>query len=278
MAVMAMLALVVLGLFSYQRLKVDQFPDVDVSGRRRTDRVPGRLARRSSRARSPRKVEEAVNIDRRHQRAELALLRGQLGRHHPVQPRHRRPPRRRRRAREAQRGAADAARRGQGTARAALRSGVAPDLHAGAELARRQPRPAAADHLRRPGGQEAARERARRRLGHAGRARCRREVNIYLRPAAMEAFGVTVDQVVGALRTENRRAAGRHDAHARRPSAWCRSRARVERPEELSVIDGRAPRQPAGPAVAGGRRGRRAAGDRQPHASTTASARWRSTY
>ena len=29
MAVMVMLAFVVLGLFSYQRLKVDQFPDVD---------------------------------------------------------------------------------------------------------------------------------------------------------------------------------------------------------------------------------------------------------
>ena len=29
MAVMVMLAFVVLGLFSYQRLKVDQFPDID---------------------------------------------------------------------------------------------------------------------------------------------------------------------------------------------------------------------------------------------------------
>jgi HAE1 family hydrophobic/amphiphilic exporter-1 len=45
MAVMVMLAFVVLGLFSYQRLKVDQFPNIDFPHRGGADGLPRRLAR-----------------------------------------------------------------------------------------------------------------------------------------------------------------------------------------------------------------------------------------
>ena len=45
MATMVMLAFVVLGLFSYQRLSVDQFPNVDFPTVVIADRLPGRVAR-----------------------------------------------------------------------------------------------------------------------------------------------------------------------------------------------------------------------------------------
>ena len=43
-ATMAMLAIVVLGLFSYQRLKVDQFPNIDFPVGCGHHRVPGGVA------------------------------------------------------------------------------------------------------------------------------------------------------------------------------------------------------------------------------------------
>ena len=44
-ATLMMLALVVLGLFSMQRLQVDQFPNVDFPGGRGKHRLPGCRAR-----------------------------------------------------------------------------------------------------------------------------------------------------------------------------------------------------------------------------------------
>ena len=51
----------------------------------------------------------------------------------------------------------------------------------------------------------------------------KREINIYLKPAAMEALGVSADQVVAAVRSENQDLPlGAHPL-ARRRTAWCRS-------------------------------------------------------
>ena len=168
MAVMVMLAFVVLGLFSYQRLKVDQFPDID---------FPTVVVQIDYPGASPeivenevtRKVEEAINtiaginqlFSRSYEGSSVVIVQFNLdmdGRKAADDVR--------------EKVAADApaaARRGQGRARLALRPGQPADLHAGADLARRLAQPAGADHLRRPGGAQAPGERARRRLGHAGR-------------------------------------------------------------------------------------------------------------
>jgi len=60
MAVMVMLAFVVLGLFSYQRLKVDQFPDIDFPTVVVQIDYPG-AAPEIVENEVTRKVEEAVN-------------------------------------------------------------------------------------------------------------------------------------------------------------------------------------------------------------------------
>jgi HAE1 family hydrophobic/amphiphilic exporter-1 len=52
------------------------------------------------------------------------------------------------------------------------------------------------------GAAEAARERARRRRGQRGR-RHLAQINLYVKPAALEALGIGVDQVVAAVRSEN---------------------------------------------------------------------------
>ncbi len=161
LATMMMMALVVLGLFSYQRLKVDQFPDIE---------LPTLVVQMAYPGASPeiietevtRKVEEAVNTRGRHQPALLALLRRQLGRHHPVQHERGRAPCRRGRAREALGHPPPDARRGRRPTRAALRPGQPPHLLAGPHLARRQPEHPGLDHLRRPDPAQAPGERRRR--------------------------------------------------------------------------------------------------------------------
>jgi hydrophobic/amphiphilic exporter-1 (mainly G- bacteria), HAE1 family len=60
MATMVMLAFVVLGLFSYQRLKVDQFPDIDFPTVVVQIDYPG-AAPEIVETEVTRKVEEAVN-------------------------------------------------------------------------------------------------------------------------------------------------------------------------------------------------------------------------
>lgn len=57
-ATMVMLAIVVLGLFSYQRLKVDQFPNIDFPVVVVTVDYPG-ASPRLSRAKSPRRLKKA---------------------------------------------------------------------------------------------------------------------------------------------------------------------------------------------------------------------------
>ena len=171
-ATMVMLAFVVLGLFSLPAPERRPVPQHRLPGGGGADRTIPAPRPRSSRARSRKKVEEAVNSDRRHQRPDLAHLRRPVGRHHRVPAVRRRPQGRRRRAREGRRDPPAPARRGQGAARARASTrptapiwslAVLPD----AATARSDDRVELtnwADQVL----QEAAGERARRRLGDAG--------------------------------------------------------------------------------------------------------------
>ena len=110
-----MLAFVVLGLFSYQRLAVDQFPDVDFPGRGRAHGLSGRIA-------GDRRDREVTQQDRgggqyrrRHQQPYSRSTKA-LGRHRRVRSRRSTAARPRGRAREGGADPADLPRRGQGAA------------------------------------------------------------------------------------------------------------------------------------------------------------------
>ena len=81
MAVMVMLAFVVLGLFSYQRLSVDQFPNIDFPTVVVQLDYPRCLAR-DRRERGHQKSRGGRQHGSRHQHLDLALLRRCLGGHH----------------------------------------------------------------------------------------------------------------------------------------------------------------------------------------------------
>jgi HAE1 family hydrophobic/amphiphilic exporter-1 len=98
-ATMVMLAIVVLGLFSYQRLNIDQFPNIDFPVVVVTAEYPG-ASPEIVESEVSKKIEEGGQLDRRHQRPHLAQLRRPVGRHHRVPALHRRPQGRRGRARE----------------------------------------------------------------------------------------------------------------------------------------------------------------------------------
>src|ERR671921_606977 len=138
-ATMVMLAIVVLGLFSYQRLKVDQFPNIDFPVVVVTAKYPG-ASPEIVESEVSKKVEEAVNsiaginalTSRSYENQSVVIIEFQLhidGRK-----------------------AADDVR---GVGSVTLVGGT------------------------------------------------KREINIYLNPVAMEAFGVTADQVASAVRNEN---------------------------------------------------------------------------
>ena len=230
LATMVMLAFVVLGLFSYQRLAVDQFPNIDFPTVVVVMDYPG-ASPEIVESEVTKKIEEAVNTVAGINTPLLALLRGHLGRHRRVQPRRRRPQGRRRRAREGLADPAAAARRGQGAADLALRSAERADLQRRRAVRGRQargerraapkrarlgaPSGAAAAGGRRPASRTQelttwATQVLQKRLENVrgvgsvsvvgGLAR---QINIYLKPAAMEALGIGADQVVAAVRSEN---------------------------------------------------------------------------
>jgi HAE1 family hydrophobic/amphiphilic exporter-1 len=76
-ATMVMLALVVLGLFAYQRLKVDQFPNIDFPVVVISTEYPG-ASPEIVESEVSKKIEEGV-LDRRQQRPDLAQLRKPVG-------------------------------------------------------------------------------------------------------------------------------------------------------------------------------------------------------
>ena len=123
-ATMVMLALVVLGIFSYQRLQVDQFPNIDFPVVVVITEYPG-ASPEIVESEVTKKVEEGVNsiaginalTSRSYEGQSVVIIEFQLLR--------RRPQGGRGRAREGRRGAAAVPRRGEGAARAALRPGLA---------------------------------------------------------------------------------------------------------------------------------------------------------
>ncbi|PPE67737.1 efflux RND transporter permease subunit [Caldimonas caldifontis] len=202
MATMVMLAFVVLGLFSYQRLKVDQFPDIEFPIVVVQVDYPG-ASPEIVETEVTRKVEEAVNsiagikklYSRSYESRSVVIIEFNLN----VDDRR----------------AADDVREKMSILRPALRDEVEEP-----RVLRFDPagRPIYILALTSPDGSRSAVDLStyadqilKKRLENVPGVgsvslvgEVKREINIYLDPQAMEALGVTVDQVVQAVRTENR--------------------------------------------------------------------------
>jgi hydrophobic/amphiphilic exporter-1 (mainly G- bacteria), HAE1 family len=201
MATMVMLALVVLGLFSYQRLKVDQFPDIDFPTVVVQTDYPG-AAPEIVEQEVTRKVEEAVNtiaginqlFSRSYEGSSVVIAQFNLNMDG--------------------RKAADDVREKVAAIRPQLRDEVKE-----ARITRFDPasRPIYTLALTSPDDSRSQQELTtfadqvvRKRLENVrgvgsvtligGR---KREINLYLRPAAMDAMGISVEQVLAAVRAEN---------------------------------------------------------------------------
>ncbi|MEI6026252.1 MAG: efflux RND transporter permease subunit [Betaproteobacteria bacterium] len=233
MAVMVMLAFVVLGLFSVQRLKVDQFPNIEFPTVVVSTDYPG-ASPEIVEIEVTRRVEEAVNtiggisqlFSRSYEGVSVVIVQFNLD----VDGRK----------------AADDVREKVALVRPVFRAEVKES-----RVQRFDPtsRPVFTLALTSPDGSRTptelsttAEQLVKKRLENvrgvgavtvAGARK--REINVYLKPAAMEALGVGADQVVTALRTENRDL----------PAGALRSReaerivqidGAVKRPEELRDI------------------------------------------
>jgi len=233
MATMAMLALVVLGLFSFQRLKVDQFPDIEFPTIVVQIDYPG-AAPEIVESEVTKKVEEAVNTiagikqlySRSYEGSSVIIIEFNLEMD--------------------SRRAADDVREKVAIIRPQLRDEVKEP-----RVMRFDPasRPIFTLALRSPNGTRSqvelttyADQIIKKRLENvrgvgsvALVGGLKREVNVYLRPDDLEAQGVTVDQVRAALASENQDL----------PAGTLRSRlndrvvqidARIKRPEDLAQI------------------------------------------
>jgi len=202
MAVMVMLAFVVLGLFGVQRLKVDQFPNIEFPTVVVSTDYPG-ASPEIVEIEVTRRVEEAVNtiggisqlFSRSYEGVSVVIVQFNLD----VDGRK----------------AADDVREKVALVRPVLRPEVKES-----RVQRFDPtsRPVFTLALTSPDGSRtptelstSAEQLVKKRLENvrgvgaitvAGARK--REINVYLKPAAMEALGVGADQVVAALRTENR--------------------------------------------------------------------------
>ena len=202
MAVMVMLAFVVLGLFGVQRLKVDQFPNIEFPTVVVSTEYPG-ASPEIVEIEVTRRVEEAVNtiggisqlFSRSYEGVSVVIVQFNLD----VDGRK----------------AADDVREKVALVRPVFRPEVKES-----RVQRFDPtsRPVFTLALTSPDGTRTptelsttAEQLVKKRLENvrgvgavtvAGARK--REINIYLKPAAMEALGVGADQVVAALRTENR--------------------------------------------------------------------------
>ncbi|MFZ2651978.1 MAG: efflux RND transporter permease subunit [Burkholderiaceae bacterium] len=201
MATMVMLAFVVLGLFSYQRLKVDQFPNIDFPTVVIQIDYPG-ASPETVENEVTRKVEEAVNtiagisqlFSRSYESTSVVIVQFNLD----VEGRK----------------AADDVREKV----AALRPSLREDIKE-ARVSRFDPasRPIYSLAMTSPDASRSTLELTTfadqvvkkrlenvRGVGSVTLVGARkREINIYLRPQAMEALGVGVDQVFAAVRSEN---------------------------------------------------------------------------
>jgi len=201
LAVMVMLAFVVLGLFSYQRLAIDQFPNIDIPTVVVQIEYPG-ASPEIVEAEVTKKVEEAVNTvagisalySRSYEGSSVTIIEFNLS----VDGRK----------------AAEDVREKVALIRPLLREEV------------KEPRISRFDPQSQPvfnvavlstDGKTSPQELStwagqvlQKRLENVRGVGSvslvggvEREINVYLRPAAMEAFGIGVDQVVAALRSEN---------------------------------------------------------------------------
>ena len=202
LATMVMLALVVLGSFSYQRLKVDQFPDIDFPTVVVQVDYPG-AAPEIVENEVTRKVEEAVNtiaglkelFSRSYEGSSVVIAQFNLDMDG--------------------RKVADDVREKVALIRPLLRDEVKEP-----RISRFDPasRPIYSLALTSPDASRSAQELStfgdqvvRKRLENVRGVGSvtlvgarKREVNLYLRPAALDAMGIGVDQVLAAVRADNR--------------------------------------------------------------------------
>jgi HAE1 family hydrophobic/amphiphilic exporter-1 len=233
MAVMVMLAFVVLGLFSIQRLKVDQFPNIDFPTVVVVTDYPGATPEIVE-IEVTRRIEEALNTiaginqlySRTYEGSSIVIVQFNLDMDG--------------------RKAADDVREKLALVRPQFRPEVKES-----RVQRFDPssRPVFTLALTTTGGPAAATELATyadqvvkkrlenvRGVGSVTLVGARkREINVYLKPAAMEAFGVNVEQVLAAVRTENRDLpAGA--LRTRESERVVQIEGAVKRPEELREI------------------------------------------
>ncbi|MBT9506327.1 efflux RND transporter permease subunit [Rhodoferax sp.] len=241
-ATMVMLAIVVLGLFSYQRLQVDQFPNIDLPVVVITTEYPG-ASPEIVESEVTKKVEEGVNsiaginalTSRSYEGQSVVIIEFQLhinGRK-----------------------AADDVREKVGTIRPNLRTEVKeprvlrfdPASRAVWSLAVLPETPKEGVKSTTPPLSDVeltnwADQTLKKRLENVRGVGSvtvvggtKREINIYLNPQAMEAFGITPDQVVNAVRNENQDLpAGA--IRSREQERVVQIEARMQRPEDFGKI------------------------------------------
>ena len=233
MAVMVMLAFVVLGLFSYQRLKVDQFPEIEFPTVVVQVDYPG-ASPEAVESEITRKVEESVNTiaginqlySRSYEGSSVVIVQFNLD----IDGRR----------------AADDVREKLAIVKTVFRDEVKEP-----RVSRFDPsaRPIFSLALTSPDNSRSTQDLTtyadqvlKKRLENVRGVGAvslvgglKREINIYLKPQAMEAFGIGVDTVMAAVRSENQDL----------PAGALRSRdserivqiaGRVQRPEELKTI------------------------------------------
>ena len=233
-ATMVMLAIVVLGLFSYQRLKVDQFPDIDFPVVVVTVDYPG-ASPEIVESEVTKKIEEGVNsiaginalTSRSYEGTAVVIIEFQLhidGRKAAEDVREKVAivrPTLRTEVKEPRVMRFDPASRAvwslavlpDDKAGATERSVSAARLPQGAKAPSGGSEPRAAGSVGAPSAVELttwAEQILKKRLENVRGVGAvnlvgatKREINIYLNPQALEAFGVTPDQVAAAVRNEN---------------------------------------------------------------------------
>lgn len=204
-ATMVMLAIVVLGLFSYQRLKVDQFPNIDFPVVVVTAEYPG-ASPEVVESEVSKKVEEAVNsiaginalTSRSYEGSSVVIIEFQLhidGRKAAEDVREKIAA-----VRPTFRDEVKEPRvlRFDPSSRAVWSLAVLPDASKGARAMTPVELTNWADQVLKKRLENVRGVGSVTLVGGT-----KREINIYLNPVAMEALGVTADQVATAVRTEN---------------------------------------------------------------------------
>ncbi len=233
MATMVMLAFVVLGLFSYQRLRIDQFPEIDFPTVVVQTDYPG-AAPEVVESEVTKKIEETVNtiagisqlFSRSYEGSSVVIVQFNLD----VNGRR----------------AADDVREKLAIIKAGFRDEVKEP-----RVSRFDPAstPIFSLAVTSPDGSKSVQELTtyadqvlRKRLENVRGVgsitlvgSVKREINVYLKPQAMEAFGVGVDAVVNAVRTENQDlpAGSLRSGEAERTVQIA---GRVKRPEDLNQL------------------------------------------